>query len=115
MQAKRNKSFNDAQIEEAARLFTLLSEPARLRLISALMGGPLTVTELVHATGLKQGNVSKHLAMLLDARLLAREKDGNFARYSIGDPSMVELCNLVCHRMARDAKRRLSALMSAGS
>jgi DNA-binding transcriptional ArsR family regulator len=114
MQAKRSKSLNDTQIEEAARLFTLLSEPARLRLISALMGGPLTVTELIHATDLKQGNVSKHLAMLLDARLLAREKDGNFARYSIADPCIVELCDLVCHRMAQEAKRHVSAL-SAGS
>lgn len=114
MQAKRSDSLNNAQIEEAARLFTLLSEPARLRLISALMDGPLTVTELVHETGLKQGNVSKHLAMLFDARLLAREKDGNFARYSIADPCLVELCDLVCHRMAQAAKRRLSAL-SAGS
>ena len=114
MQAKRSKSFNDAQIEEAARLFTLLSEPARLRLISTLMGGPLTVTELVHATGLKQGNVSKHLAMLLDERLLAREKEGNFARYSIADPCLAELCDLVCHRIAQEAKRRLSAL-TAGS
>lgn len=110
MQLKRSKPLNDAQIEEAARLFTLLSEPARLRLISALIGGPLTVTELVDATGLKQGNVSKHLAMLLDARLLAREKDGNFARYSIAEPCLVELCDLVCHRMAQEAKRRLSAL-----
>jgi DNA-binding transcriptional ArsR family regulator len=114
MQAKRSKSLNDAQIGEAARLFTLLSEPARLRLISTLMGEPLTVTELVHATGLKQGNVSKHLSMLLDARLLAREKEGNFARYFIADPCLVELCDFVCHRMAQEAKRRLSAL-SAGS
>ena len=114
MQAKRAKSLNDAQIEEAARLFTLLSEPARLRLISTLMGGPLTVTELVDATGLKQGNVSKHLAMLLHARLLVREKEGNFARYSIADPCLIELCDLVCHRIGQEAKRRLSAL-SAGN
>ncbi len=92
----------------------LLSEPARLRLISALMGMPLTVTKLVRTTGLKQGNVSKHLAMLFDARLLVWEKEGNFARYSIADPCLVELCDLVCHRIAQEAKRRLSAL-SAGS
>jgi ArsR family transcriptional regulator len=115
MQAKKSKSLNNAQIAEAARLFTLLSEPARLRLLSILMGEPLTVTELVHATGLKQGNVSKHLAMLLEARLVAKEKEGNFARYSIADPCVTELCNLVCHRMAQEAKRRLSALSASHS
>jgi DNA-binding transcriptional ArsR family regulator len=114
MRRKRARLHNDAQIGEAARLFSLLSEPARLYLISALMSGPLTVTELVQATGLKQSNVSKHLAMLLDQGLLAREKEGLFARYSIADPCLVELCDLVCHRIAQEAKRRLSAL-AAGS
>lgn len=110
MRTQRARLNNDAQIVEAARLFTLLSEPARLYLISALMSGPLTVTELIHATGLKQSNVSKHLAMLLDEGLLAREKQGLFARYSIADPCLVKLCDLVCHRIAQEAKRRLSAL-----
>jgi hypothetical protein len=45
------KIFHDpgAQIDQAARLFATLSEPSRLRLLQALMPGPMTVTELVEA------------------------------------------------------------------
>src|SRR5262249_30338573 len=83
MQHKRSISLTDAQIEEAARLFATLSEPSRLRLLQALMRGPMTVTELVEATGMKQGNVSKQLGILYDAHLLARNRHGNFIRYAV--------------------------------
>lgn len=114
MQAKRKpakKALSPVQIEEVARLFGLLSEPARLKILSALMGGGCTVGDLVDATGLKQGNVSKHLGLLLTEGLVAREKDGNFAHYSIAEPLLVELCGLVCRRSQEKAKRQVRSLV----
>lgn len=102
--------LNDAQITEAARIFATLSEPTRLRLLKALMAGPRTVTELVAATGLKQGNVSKQLAVLTQARFLDREREGNFARFRIRDPLVHDLCRLVCEKIERDARAQLAAL-----
>lgn len=99
-----------AQIEEAALLFRTLSEPARLQIVKTLMGGPRTVGELVEATDLKQGNVSKHLGVLHGARLLSREREGNFIRYAISDPCLFELCELVCGKLERDARSRLKEL-----
>jgi DNA-binding transcriptional ArsR family regulator len=103
-------SLSDAQIEEAARLFATLSEPSRLRLLKTLMSGPRTVGELVEETGLKQGNVSKQLAALAQARFLSRERDGNFARYRIRDPLVHDLCRLVCTKLERDAREHLGAM-----
>jgi DNA-binding transcriptional ArsR family regulator len=102
--------MSDAQIEEAARMFGALAEPTRLRLLRVLMGGPHTVTELVEATGLKQGNVSKQLGILLGARFVSKEKEGNFARYSLADPTLYILCDLVCGRIESLAARHLQAL-----
>jgi len=102
--------MSDAQIEEIARLFGTLSEPSRLRLLRALMDGPRTVTDLVAATGMKQGNVSKHLGVLLHARFVSRAQTGNFARYSIADPRIFSLCELMCARIESDARTRLSEL-----
>ena len=110
MQAKIKKSMSDAQIEEAARLFAILSEASRLRLLRALMSEAMTVSDLIAATGMKQGNVSKHLGVLMDARFVAKEKEGNFARYSIADPNLFTLCELMCGRMAREAGQRFSEL-----
>lgn len=105
--------MTDAQIVEAAKHFTILSEPARLRILRALMGGALTVTELVAVTGLKQGNVSKHLGVLHGARFVGRAKEGNFVRYAIADPDLFALCELMCNRIERDAKSQ-AAELSAG-
>ncbi len=107
--------MSDNQVDEAARLFAILSEPSRLRLLRTLMGGTRTVSELIEETGMKQGNVSKHLGVLLDARFVAKEKDGNFALYSIADPNLFALCKLMCGRIEEDAKRRLKELRSGGS
>ena len=34
--------------------------------------------------------------MLLQAGLVARERDGNFGRYSIADPTVFAICEQVC-------------------
>jgi len=110
MQTKKKKSMSDAQIKEAARLFAILSEPSRLKLLRALMSEAMTVSDLMAATGMKQGNVSKHLGVLLDARFVAKEKEGNFARYSIADPNLFALCEIMCGRMEQEARRRFAEL-----
>jgi len=110
MQLKKTIWLSDAQIEEVARLFATLSEPSRLRLLRALMREPMTVTELVEATGMKQGNVSKQLGILYDAHVLERNRQGNFIRYAIGDDRIVQLCNLVCRKIESDALARVATL-----
>lgn len=98
--------MSDAQIEEVSRLFGILSEPSRLKLLRALMEAPLTVSELMEATGMKQGNVSKHLGVLHHARFVARQREGNFIRYQLSDPRLYPLCELMCTRIAEDARQR---------
>ena len=112
MQAEKKKILSDAHLEEAGRLFGILSEPSRLRLLRALMERDLTVTELVGRTGMKQGNVSKHLGVLLGVRFVARKQDGNFARYSITDANLFALCELMCARIDSEARRVADAYIS---
>ncbi len=102
--------MSDAEIDEVARLFAILSDASRLKLLRALMAEPMTVSDLIEATGMKQGNVSKHLGVLLTARFVAREREGNFARYSLADPKLHQLCELMCKRIADDALRRVVEL-----
>jgi len=107
MKADHAAMMSPAQMEGAARIFSVLSETSRLTLLKALMAGGRSVGELVEATGLKQGNVSKQLGLLTSAGLLGREKEGNFVRYSIRDPMVYELCALVCDKVRRDARECL--------
>ena len=100
----KKKSLSGAQLNVVARLFGVLSDPNRLMLLQALHDGPLTVNELVEASGLKQANVSKQLALLHTHHLVKRERDGTFIRYEIADPMVFSLCNLVCGKVAKDTK-----------
>lgn len=103
-------SLSDDQILEASRLFSILAEPVRLKLLRSLMEQDLTVTELVDATGARQANVSKHLSLLLGTGLVRKSKEGTFARYSLKDPFLRDVCTLVCSKMERDALALIKAL-----
>ncbi|HUO15640.1 MAG TPA: metalloregulator ArsR/SmtB family transcription factor [Verrucomicrobiae bacterium] len=90
-------------IDFVARRFQVLGEPCRLRILQALEGGRMTVGEIVACLDGNQPNISKHLQILFDAGLVGRERTGNSIFYSIADPVVFRLCDLVCRSTARHA------------
>ncbi len=86
--------------ERAAQYFSLLSEPARLRIIQAVCTEERSVQQVVEFTSLPQPNVSRHLSLLYRAGVLNRRRDGTFVYYKISDPMITELCRSVCVRLA---------------
>jgi ArsR family transcriptional regulator len=96
-----NRGLSDAALELIALRFKALSEASRLKLIHALKGGELNVTELVSATGLTQANTSRHLQVLVEAGILKRRKEGLNVLYTIADKSIFDLCETVCGSVQR--------------
>ncbi|MPZ66741.1 MAG: metalloregulator ArsR/SmtB family transcription factor [Pseudonocardiaceae bacterium] len=86
-------------IELVAHRFRVIGEPMRIRLLERLRHGPATVGHLADTLGATQQNVSKHLGVLHQAGILSREKQGTAVRYTITDPTVFELCDLVCGRL----------------
>jgi DNA-binding transcriptional ArsR family regulator len=84
-----------------ATRFRVIGEPMRIKLLDRLRDGPATVQELTEATGAMQANISKHLNVLHQAGIVAREKEGIFVRYAIADDSVFALCELVCGGLRR--------------
>ena len=105
-----HKPLDAAQLEAVARLFAVLSEGSRLRILQVLQSGASSVGELVERSGLKQANVSKQLGILLSAGIIDRRQDGNRAIFSIKLPMVFKLCELVCRGVARQAAERAAAL-----
>jgi DNA-binding transcriptional ArsR family regulator len=91
----------DSLAEAIARRFRVLGEPMRIKLLDRLRDGAASVQELQEATGGSQQNISKHLGVLLQANLVSRSRDGNFARYAISDDSVFDLCETVCGGLRR--------------
>lgn len=82
--------------ELIARRFRVLGEPLRIRALDLLRDRELSVNALADKLGAGQQNVSKHLAVLADAGMLTRRKDGNHVYYRIADEGVFALCEQVC-------------------
>ena len=105
-----SRRLSPAAMAELAERFRALGEPARLAILDALRDGERTVSELVDATGQAQANVSRHLAVLHGAGFVVRRRDGAFVRYTVSDPQVYQLCDLVCGRIERDAEALAKAV-----
>lgn len=97
-------------IEQVAERFRVLGEPMRLRLLHALRRGERSVGDLVQRTGATQANVSRHLALLHGAGLVGRRREGTTVYYTLADPSIFQLCDLVCGRLEATLERKRKAL-----
>jgi ArsR family transcriptional regulator len=108
-QSKRSsaaKQIPDAALELIAHRFRALSEPVRLKLLSALMQGEKNVTQLVEAAGTGQANVSKHLSILKQAGMIATKREGLATMCSISDPAIFQLCEIMCAKLKNEHAQR---------
>src|SRR5919106_3290755 len=63
--------------------FNALAEPRRRQIVDALAEGELPVNDLVHALGLAQPQVSKHLRVLREVGAVAVRNDGRRRLYRL--------------------------------
>ena len=89
-------------MEMVAARFKVLADPTRLRLLHALESGEKNVTQLVTATGGLQANISKHLALLANAGMVGRRKEGLNVFYFIADETILRLCALMCSKLQKE-------------
>lgn len=76
--------LSEERAEELAMAFAVLSDPARLRLLSLIASaeaGEACVCELVEPIGRSQPTVSHHLKILAEAGLIVGDKRGRWVWY----------------------------------
>ena len=78
-----------------AEIFQALANPTRLAILEALRQGELPVGAILTRLGMERGNVSQHLAVLRIRRLVAHRKDGNQVFYSVRDPLLLQVLDLL--------------------
>ena len=97
-------------MELVAARFRAMGEPLRLLILRELENGESSVSALAEKVGSTQPNVSKHLKVLQDAGLLKRRQQGNSAFYSVADPMVFELCEMICSRLRDRLEAQVGAL-----
>ncbi len=104
----------DVLVDLIARRFRVIGEPMRIRLLDRLRGGEASVHELAGATTASQQNVSKHLAVLNEAGIVARRKEGTQVFYRVVDEGVFELCEAVCGSVQRQVLELNAILEGVG-
>ncbi len=81
--------------ELQAEVCKTLANPKRLEIIAELKEGELSVGDLVERLGVTKANVSQHLAVLRQHRVVKTRRDGVNIYYSINNPKIIEACALM--------------------
>src|SRR5215204_53619 len=77
-----------------AELFSALSDPTRLRIISVLLNGEMNVGELAAQLEMTESAVSHQLRGLRQLRLVRSRKDGRQVFYALDDDHVAKLYNM---------------------
>lgn len=85
--------------------FALLADPGRLALLLALHhAGPIAVSDLAAATGMRDPAVSQSLRLLRASGVVAGEKDGRIVRYRLVSADVGRLLENCSTRRSDDAR-----------
>jgi DNA-binding transcriptional ArsR family regulator len=74
-----------------AEIFRALSDPSRIRIVSALAEGEISVGALSQAVNLSESAVSHHLRGLRQMRLVRARKAGRQVYYTLDDEHITDL------------------------
>ena len=113
----------DSRLLDLETIFKALADRTRLRILRLLTAGEICVCDIHGSLDLPQPTVSRHLAYLRKAGLVAWRKDGLWVHYrlaSLPDTVMQAVLDAVTHALGhlqapqRD-RRRLARLVDATS
>lgn len=82
---------DDNSVRKIARFFALLSDPSRVKLLSALTISPLCVTDLAAIVNMNQTTVSHQLRLLRNLDVVTCERQGKILKYKIANPKINEI------------------------
>jgi ArsR family transcriptional regulator len=87
----RRLEVDGAVLEQAARIFRVLGDVPRMRLVAHLARGQACVTELALAEGDNLSTVSQRLRLLRAERVVTRTRRGKHVEYALADQHVAEL------------------------
>jgi len=85
VQAAQASLISGLEATYLSAVFQALSDPTRLRLISALSGGELCVCDLAAVLGMTQSAVSHQLRLLRNLQVVRHRKAGRIVYYALED------------------------------
>ncbi len=78
-----------------AEMCKVFSHPSRLEIINTLRNKEMTVSEIAKKLGVSIGNLSQHLSMMRERKILNSRKAGNRVYYRVANPKMLKAFDLL--------------------
>lgn len=78
-----------------ADIFQALAHPTRIAILELLQGGEVSAGILIEKLGMEQANVSQHLSVLRNKRIVYNRKSGTQVFYSVRDPIITQVLQLM--------------------
>ena len=106
--------MRDSISEMHAEVCKTLGSPVRIEILNALRDGEKTVGQLSGELELKQANVSQHLAVLRQRRVVTTRKEGTSIYYGVSNPKIIQACQLMRDVLLEQLKEAQKLTVLAG-
>jgi DNA-binding transcriptional ArsR family regulator len=73
----------------------VVANQKRLEIIQLLNNRELSVSAMVEMLGIRQANLSQHLSLLREAKIVTARRDGVTISYSLTGPKVARACSLI--------------------
>ena len=93
-----------------AEMCKVFSHPTRLQILNALREREVSVSDLAGQLQVAIGNLSQHLNMMKQRRVLVSRKEGNVVYYRLANPKMLRAFDLI-REILLEGMRRQSDLV----
>ncbi|MBU4212801.1 MAG: metalloregulator ArsR/SmtB family transcription factor [Verrucomicrobia bacterium] len=98
--------MNYSQAKIRSEILKALAHPVRVLIVDALTGGDRCVCELNALVDIDQSNISRHLAVLKRAGIIADRRDGMRVFYRLKAPCILKALKCAVEVMKNDAGSR---------
>jgi DNA-binding transcriptional ArsR family regulator len=91
-------------LRDMADIFSILSDPTRLKIMDALRHGELCVCDIATVLGMSMSAVSHQLRLLRTARLVRGRRDGKVVFYTLDDGHVEQLMDMALEHCREETR-----------
>ena len=93
-----------------ANIFQARAHPTRIAIVEVLRDGEVAAGAIIERLGLEQANASQHLSILRAKQIVSSRKEGNQVFYSVRDPLLIEVLDIMRRYFQAHVEEALSML-----
>ncbi len=90
-----DKQMEEKMFEMHAEVCKSMANPTRLKIISLLREGEKSVEGLLEKLMLPKANLSQHLSVLRQRRIVSTRREGLNIYYKVANPKMIKACDIL--------------------